>query len=67
MIRETRNAVDFGFKVGDILKACWGYDANIYNFYEVRECLPASDRAGFDLYYRAALQYLNGCAVREAV
>lgn len=35
MIRETRNAVDFGFKVGDILEACWGYDANIYNFYEV--------------------------------
>lgn len=37
MIRETRNAVDFGFKVGDILKACWGYDANIYNFYDIVE------------------------------
>lgn len=35
MIKETRNVVDFGFKVGDILEACWGYEANIYNFYEV--------------------------------
>lgn len=63
MKRETRNAVDFGLKVGDVLEACWGYEANIYNFYEVvgftktmikvreleKECVEGE--SNFSMYY----------------
>lgn len=63
MKRETRNAVDFGLKVGDVLEACWGYEANIYNFYEVvgltktmikvRELVKtcADEQSNYSMYY----------------
>ena len=31
----AKEAKDFGLKIGDILSAGWGYEAELYDFYEV--------------------------------
>lgn len=35
MARKVENDNVMGLRVGDILSSCWGYEAEIYDFYEV--------------------------------